>query len=89
MGICTVSRPPNRDIVIPGRIIRRNAAFHYRGFLTTVTDLGSLTRTYGNRRVVDRAVHADKIWIGKLRLILDWVSPARPRSPASTRNQPW
>jgi pSer/pThr/pTyr-binding forkhead associated (FHA) protein len=64
--------------VIPDTTIsRRHAAFHHLGDLISVTDLGSLTGTYVNRRVVDQAVLADgdEIWIGKLRLILDRDSP--------------
>jgi hypothetical protein len=87
-----------------GRQLRRNAAFHYCGFPTIVTDLGSLTRSYGNRCVVDRAVSGvvtrllfvrrDAVfatWVIPLRttVLTSWVA-ARPgsRSAAMARRDP-
>lgn len=80
MGIITASRRSDCDIVIADTTIsRRHAALNHLSVLTSLTDLGIHTRAYGNHRVVDQAELTDgeEIWIGKLCLVLDWVSPTR------------
>jgi hypothetical protein len=87
-GITTVGRHADCDIVIPDTTIsRRHAAFHHLGDAISVTDLDSFNGTYVNRRIVNQAALADgdEIWIGKLRLVLDWVSPPAAQVLSITR----
>jgi pSer/pThr/pTyr-binding forkhead associated (FHA) protein len=87
-GITTVGRHADCDIVIPDTTMsRRHAVFHHLGDAISVTDLDSFNGTYVNRRIVNQAALADgdEIWIGKLRLILDWVSPPGAQVLSITR----